>query len=138
MRIKANKGFTLIEVMITVAIIGILAAIAIPAYTQYVQRGRVAEATSNLSSLRVALEQYYQDNRTYVGGVSAPAAGDAKYFAYAPTVALSANAYTITATGVAGLMDGYTYTINQNNVKTSTVPGGVGATCWISKAGEAC
>lgn len=137
---QINKGFTLIELMITVAIIGILAAIAIPAYTQYVQQGKIAEATTTLSSLRVALEQYYQDNRTYVGGLCAPTAGSTKYFVYACTVGPTASTYTITATGSAGQgMAGYFYTIDQNNAKTSGLPdGSMGATCWISKSGEAC
>src|SRR4051812_25565453 len=64
----AQKGFTLIEVMITVVIVAILAAIAVPNYRDYVTRGRVVEATSALSDTRVKMEQYFQDNRAYPAG----------------------------------------------------------------------
>ena len=59
-----SRGFTLIELMIAVAIIAILAAIAIPSYSEYVRRGRITEAISALSGMRVKMEQYFQDNRT--------------------------------------------------------------------------
>src|SRR4051794_10666366 len=97
------QGFTLIEVMVTVAIIAILAAIALPSYESYVRRGKVQEATSALADMRVKLEQYYQDNRKYTGYVddNCDAASDgrhliaAKYFTYGCVT--TANAYTITA-----------------------------------------
>jgi len=68
-----QSGFTLIEVMITIAIVAILAAIAIPNYANYLTRGKIQEATSNLLGMRVKMEQYFQDNRMYVspgGGCS--------------------------------------------------------------------
>src|SRR5688572_11704387 len=67
------QGFTLMEVMITVAIVGFLASLAYPSYTQYVRRGKIVEALGELTTLRVKLEQYYQDNRNY--GSSASACG---------------------------------------------------------------
>jgi type IV pilus assembly protein PilE len=71
---RSNSGFTLIEVMITVAIVAILAAIAVPSYNEYVQRARITEATSNLSDMRNKMEQYFQDNRTWTpgGGTTPP------------------------------------------------------------------
>lgn len=134
------QGFTLIEVMITVAIIGILAAIALPSYESYVRRGKVQEATSELANARVKFEQFFQDNRSYNGYVTAscsPVISGTKYFAY--TCGSTTSTYTITADGAASRgMSNYQYTINESNVKTSAVPGGVGATCWITKAGETC
>ena len=64
-------GFTLIEVMIVVAIIGILAAITIPQYADYMRRARVSEAVGLLASMRPRMEQYFQDNRTFVGACTA-------------------------------------------------------------------
>ena len=62
---KRESGFTLIEIMIVVVIIGIIAAIAIPSYQDYVRRAQITEATNGLSDLRVRMEQFFQDNRTY-------------------------------------------------------------------------
>lgn len=66
-RINQQSGITLIELMIVVAIIGILAAIALPSYNQYVERTRAADAQGALMSLANALERYHTQNNTYVG-----------------------------------------------------------------------
>ena len=133
-----QKGFTLIELMIVVAVIGILAAIAIPNYTAYVQRGKAAEATSNLANLRVQMEQFYQDNRTYVGGPCTPAAG-AVNFTYACPVVPTATTYTLAATGVVAKgMTSFAFSVDQNNAKTSTFDGTPGTTCWLTRYGGTC
>ena len=61
-RLVKQKGFALIELMIVVAIIGVLAAIAVPQYNKYVARTQVAEAFAVLSSVKQALTLYYQEN----------------------------------------------------------------------------
>lgn len=131
-----QKGFTLVELMIVVAIIGILASIAVPSYNDYVIRGRLVEATSNLSDGRVKLEQYFQDNRTYVGG-PAPAATQNFTFALDPATPATASTFTLKATGI-GPVALYSYTIDQNNTKTSATPWGNSTTCWVMKKGGAC
>jgi type IV pilus assembly protein PilE len=138
---KTRNGFTLVELLVVVAVIGILAAISYPSYTAYVIRGKLAEGTSALSDGRVKIEQFFQDNRTYVGA-PAPAATD--NFTYALTNGTPpASTYTLTATGRA-TTTGFVYTIDQNNVKrTTAAPTGwaaatMPATCWISKKGGSC
>jgi len=134
---KMQKGFTLIELMVVVVVIGILASIGIPSYNDYVTRGKLVEGTSALSDGRVKMEQFFQDNRTYAGG-TCPAA--TTNFTYACSN-LSVTTYLITATGVGNLSD-FSYTIDQANAKQTTALktgwGTVPANCWIMKKGDAC
>jgi len=72
---RSSRGFTIIEVMIVVVIIAILASVAIPSYVDYITRSKIQEATSTLLSQRVKMEQFFQDQRTYVGsGATVPPA----------------------------------------------------------------
>ena len=70
---RQATGFTLIEVLITIVIVSILSAVAIPSYREYVIRGNIPEATSRLATKQVQMEQFFQDNRTYVGGTGCTA-----------------------------------------------------------------
>jgi len=145
------SGFTLIELMIAVVVVAILTAIALPSYQEYVTRGKITEATSNLADMRVKLEQFFQDNRTYVGacaaGTTAPLPTGTRYFTFTcPT--LTAVAFTVQADGVAGQgMGGFVYTVNQTNTQATTITGGSqaaldgwtgNAACWVIKKGGAC
>ncbi|HMM51366.1 MAG TPA: type IV pilin protein [Burkholderiaceae bacterium] len=131
-RSVANAGFTLIELMIAVAVVAILAAVALPSYQDYVRRGNIPEATSALGQGRIAMEQWFQDNRTYVG---ATCPGNGNHFSFACDT--TATTFQITATGT-GSMTGFSYTIDQNNARASTTPWGDGATCWVSRKGDSC
>ncbi|HLA36594.1 MAG TPA: prepilin-type N-terminal cleavage/methylation domain-containing protein [Rhodocyclaceae bacterium] len=62
---RRGEGFSLIELMIAIAIIGILMAIALPNYNDYIRKGKLVEATSTLLQYRTYMEQYYQDMRGY-------------------------------------------------------------------------
>jgi len=137
MRHACQAGFTLLELMITVVVVAILAAIAVPQFGDYTKRGKITEAVATLSDLRVRAERFFADNRTYVG-FDQTAAG-ARYFAYA-CAPVTAAAYTCTATGITG-MAGFVYTVNQSNVKTSAISvsgWGNSASCWVTKKGEVC
>jgi len=141
--------------MIVVIIIAILAAIAIPSYSDYVTRGRIVEATSGLGDARNKMEQFFQDNRTYpascVVATTPPSATQIQLMAlqnFALTCASNpaANTYVVTATGT-GPMVGFTYTISEANVRTSTFAttgnskGYTAATpntCWVIRKGGLC
>ena len=133
---QKNNGFSLIELLVVIAIVGTLAAVAIPSYNDYITRGKVAEATSALSDGRVKMEQFFQDNRTYLGGPAPAATANFTYSSNPPVP--TATTYTITATGTGGML-GYTFTIDQNNAKTTTAPAGWAlasgnpAACWVVK-----
>ena len=141
---KSQRGFTLIEVMIVVAIVAILASIAIPSYRDYVTRSKLVEAHTQLASMSVRMEQFFQDTRSYAGacqvGTVAPAP-TGKQFGFACTD-LTIATYLVTARGIAAQgTGGFTYTMNQNNERATTfVPTGwtANATCWVSKKGGVC
>lgn len=131
------SGFTLVELMVTIAIIAILASIALPSYTSYVARSKIAEATSELSQWRNAAERFYQDNRTYTDVCTNTGPVGAKYFTY--SCVSTAETYTLTATGINNQgMEGYVYTVNQNNDRATTKFANetVAASCWLTKKGS--
>lgn len=138
---KASNGFTLIEVMIVVAILAIIAAIAVPNYQDYVMRGRLQDATSNLATKQVQLEQWFQDRRTWAGsgGANGPCALDTtnRNFDFTCNGTENVNGYVLTATGK-GSVSGFAFTVNQNNQRT-TQPGPTGLpTGWILPAPNNC
>ena len=147
-RCRNPRGFTLIELMVAVAIVGILAAVAIPSYTSYVLRSHLVNATDQLSVSRALMEQFYQDNRTYVGGpcFANPGAVTAGDFTVVCAAAPTATAYLITATGGAGTMSAnFVYSIDQANDQVTVNLGSWGAApaapanqCWIVKQGQTC
>jgi type IV pilus assembly protein PilE len=139
---RRQAGFTLIEVMITVAIVAILSMVALPSYREYVIRGNIPEATSRLATKQVQMEQAFQDNRTYVGGAGCTAdTTSSKYFDFS-CAGVSATGFTLTATGK-GSMVGFAYTINQTGAKTSAITytgwsNPSPNTCWAIKKGGLC
>lgn len=142
---RSASGFSLIELMVVVMIVAILTAVALPAYQDYLLRGRLTEAYNTLAAQRVKMEQFYQDNQTYVGACAAGTLAPlptGQYFTYTcPT--LANNAFTIQATGIAaqGVPVGFVFRIDQNNTK-QTVSVGPGWTapagnCWVrTKSGQ--
>lgn len=135
------RGFTLIEVMVVVAIIAILSAIAIPSYTDYVTRARIMEAISGLASMQSRMEQCYQDAHKYSDCAVCAAPPISKYFTFTCEEA-TADTFVVKAVGTqGGTMKDFEYTVNEHDEKkTDSVPSGWtdSSTCWITKKGGVC
>jgi len=139
---SSYQGFTLIELMIVVAIVAVLAAIALPNYSDYVRRGKIIEATTALSDFRQRYEQFFLDTRSYVGAcaIHKPLVNaQVKDFQVdCPTE--TASTYTLNATGQTS-MTGFVYQVDQTGAKSSTITGVTGWTgngsCWaVRKSGD--
>lgn len=136
-------GFTLIEAMITVAVLALLASMALPSYRDYVVRARLEEAPVELSRIAVALEQFYQDNLRYGTGTACPAAAPANAnFQYACSFGTGGQTYQVSATGTAASgTAGFGYALNQTGQRTTTRPtswGGNMTGCWLTQKGGNC
>lgn len=133
---KNQKGVTLIELLITVAIMGILGAIAYPSYTSFVQQSNRAEAQKELLLLANLMEQYFNDNRTYTSQFSKLGKGSDTYitesgnYTMSGSVNTAGTTYTITATVKSGSSQAsdsecLTMSVDQAGQKTAT-----NTTCW--------
>lgn len=144
---RGESGFTLTELLVVVGALGILAAIAYPSYTDSVIRGKLTEAHAGLFTRRIALEQLFQDQHTYVcnvESVNCPCHTDtdsSQYFTFSCALQ-TASAYILQAVGQ-GSTAGFTFTIDQSNTKETTdVPDGWSVPnpndCWVIKRNGEC
>ncbi|BCE01581.1 type IV pilin protein [Marinicellulosiphila megalodicopiae] len=129
--INNNKGFTLIELMIVVAIIGILSAIAVPSYTEYLDEGRISVAQSDLISLSSAIESKYQKTLSYsstslatlsdIKGAFTDWQPASKDFGFVLTYTVTSGVttgYTLQATSNAGRTSGCVLSLTNTNTRT--------------------
>lgn len=139
-----SKGFTLIELMITIAIIALLAAVGVPAYTQQVNKAYRSDAQAALMQLASALERHRTINNTYSGvadasGIplatffpsQAPLDTSTKYYDLRITISNSGNSFSVSAQPIAGtrMAGDWTFTL-ANTGKKERKSGGNTVTGW--------
>ena len=135
---RLNNGFTLIELMIAVAIVGILSSIALPAYTQYIARAKRAEARAEILKAEGWLERYYTENTRYSDAVASttnttfsglfgavPKTGAANYNI---TLSVSSSSYTVTLTRTGSMASDTCGNYTKTNTGTLTASG-TGSNC---------
>lgn len=145
---RRNRGFSLIELLVTVAIVAIIAAVAIPSYRQYVRRASRADATTALLRVAGAQEKFYLQNNTYASNAllddASPAGlgfGGTERGYYTVTLAPNGggyqNGFVATATATAGANqadddDCQVFTVNEQGLRTAEDGGGGDNTdaCW--------
>lgn len=132
-KFSMSKGFTLLELMITVAIVGILASVAYPAYTDYVKTAKRADAIKALLAEEARIEEYYLNNDTYVGFSLASTTSPEGYY----NITLSgetAFVYQMTATRSPAGDDTECATLTYNQLGVRGASGSIGGStpeeCW--------
>ena len=134
-----KKGFTLIELMIVVAIIGILSAIAIPNFIKFQARSKQSEAKANLKSIFTAQRSYFQEKDTYgdtLSGVGfAPERGNRYYYELNAGSGAQTRADATVSSGSYGAIEADTFKYGTTNFAASYAAGGAAPT-WVARVGR--
>ena len=128
--LKSIKDFTLAELMITVAIVGILSAVAYPSYTSYVSKSNRVEAQRELASIAALQEQYFIDHRTYSDDL------ELLGFSADPYVTSSGNYSIASVIGSFGGVSGVTFTLTATALSTQLTQDTDCTTLTINEKGE--
>ena len=149
--VKKQRAFTLIELMIVVAVLGILASIALPSYKNYITKSRAQAATSDLVGMSLALENTFQKTLSYpsayatettipaltasrtattgLNDFSGWSPAQSSYFSY--SVVTTSASFTVKATGNGGAMpSSCVLSLSNENVRTAPANGSCGFTSW--------
>ena len=126
--IRTHRGFTLIELMITVVIIGILSAIAVPSYQKYVRQSRRVDAQNTMLGLQQQQEKWRINNTTYGTITNLGGSPASSYYDFSVTGTVSSTTYAISAVAKTTASQNSdtgctTMTIDQSGTKTPTA-------CW--------
>ncbi|MDC9725490.1 MAG: type IV pilin protein [Gammaproteobacteria bacterium] len=128
---KKNRGFTLIELMIVVAIVGILSAIAYPSYQSALRDSRRVTAEGDLIELASFMERHYTVNSTYTGAAlpftTSPKNSDNVYYGLGVAITASGALFTLTATASGAQASDYCGDLTLDNTDTR---GAAVAGCW--------
>jgi type IV pilus assembly protein PilE len=134
-----QRGFTIVELAIALTVLVLLAATAVPVFTDYLRRSKLTDAFTTMATYRTRMDHAFQDENSY--GVDSacaiPAPPASSYFSFVCKLGEDSNSYVLTASGIGG-MDGYAYSIDDGgNQRTTAFPGAVvPATCWLSRKGD--
>lgn len=133
---RKQHGFTLIELMVTVAVIGILSAIALPSYSAYVFRSKIPVGLDSLATYQARLEQAYQDTGSYGSAACSAAIPTISNFTLTCTIASAGQGFTAKIVGT-GPIAGVSYSVDQNGTRiTLSHPYGVPTqSCWTIRGG---
>lgn len=124
--IKDQKGFTLVELMIVVAIIGIIAAFAVPAYQRYIERGIRSEARAALLEASQRMNRFYNVNNTYAGAPNITSLSATGKYTITVTQATTSG-FTLTSTL---LRDSTCNTLTLTQTGQQGATGGTAEECW--------
>lgn len=133
---KPQAGFTLIELMVAVAVVGILTAIALPSYSAYVFRSRIPAGLDTLATYQARMEQSYQDTGSY--GATACTATIPTVTNFTLTCITGSSGQTFSATLVgSGPVLGVSYSVDQDGKRlTLSHPNGIPTqSCWTIRGG---
>jgi len=130
MKRSIQQGFTLIELMIVVAIIGILAAVALPAYQDYTKRARVSEALSLMSGAKASVTEYYSTNNTWPGSNASAGLAPATSISGGSVLSVTVNGSKITAAVRSNIQSGAKVVL-----KGTATSGGVTWSCKNAVSG---